>query len=74
MGVERYILPSSCSIYGFQEGNLNEESPVNPLTIYAKANLKAEQDVLPLADEDYCVVVSCFCHFVPIFVVIILGA
>jgi nucleoside-diphosphate-sugar epimerase len=57
MGVQRYILPSSCSIYGFQEGVLNEESPTNPLTTYAKANLKAEQDVLPLADDDFTVVV-----------------
>ncbi len=57
MGVQRYILPSSCSVYGFQEGVLNEESSTNPLTTYAKANLKAEQDVLPLADDDFTVVV-----------------
>jgi nucleoside-diphosphate-sugar epimerase len=57
MGVARYILPSSCSTYGFQEGLLNEESSLNPLTTYAKANLKAEQDVLPLADDDFTVVV-----------------
>jgi len=57
MGVQRYVLPSSCSIYGFQEGLLDEASPANPLTTYAKANLQAEQDVLPLADERFCVVV-----------------
>ena len=56
-GARRYILPSSCSIYGFQEGLLDETSPVNPLTTYAQANLKAEQDVLSLPDEDFCVVV-----------------
>lgn len=56
-GVRRYILPSSCSIYGFQEGMVNEESAVNPLTTYAKANLAAEDDVLSLASEDYCVTV-----------------
>lgn len=56
-GVKRYILPSSCSIYGFQEGTLEESSPVNPLTTYAEANFKAEQDVLPLADEKFTVVV-----------------
>jgi nucleoside-diphosphate-sugar epimerase len=57
VGVTQYILPSSCSIYGFQEGWLDEISPVNPLTTYAKANLQAEQDILPLADENFCVVV-----------------
>ncbi|CAN5582098.1 MAG: NAD-dependent epimerase/dehydratase family protein [Actinomycetota bacterium] len=56
-GVSRYILPSSCSIYGFQEGLLDEGSPVNPLTTYAKANLAAEGDTLALGDNDYCVVV-----------------
>ena len=57
MGVSKYIFPSSCSIYGFQEGLLDETSPVNPLTTYAKANLQAEGDILSLADEQFCVVV-----------------
>ncbi len=56
-GVKRYILPSSCSVYGFQEGMLDEKSSTNPLTTYAEANLKAEEDVLPLADDKYCVTV-----------------
>ena len=30
-GVSKYILPSSCSIYGFQEGIVDELSQVNPL-------------------------------------------
>ncbi len=56
-GVKRYILPSSCSIYGFQEAIVDETSPTNPLTTYAKANEKAEQEVLPLADKDFVVTV-----------------
>lgn len=47
-GVERYVLASSCSVYGFQEGILNEESKVNPLTTYAEANIKAENSALDL--------------------------
>jgi nucleoside-diphosphate-sugar epimerase len=31
-GVKRYLLTSSCSIYGFQDGMLTEESQPNPLT------------------------------------------
>lgn len=54
-GVKRYILASSCSIYGFQDGIIDETSPINPLTTYAKANRKAEQDVLPLADSNFTV-------------------
>lgn len=47
-GVERYILASSCSIYGFQDGILDENSQTNPLTTYAKANLLAEESALQL--------------------------
>jgi nucleoside-diphosphate-sugar epimerase len=58
-GVKRYILPSSCSIYGFQDANFiaTETTPTNPLTTYAKANEKAELGVLPMADDSFCVVV-----------------
>ncbi len=57
MGVKRYILPSSCSVYGFQEELVDENSHTNPLTTYAKANLKAEEDILKLADDKFTVVV-----------------
>lgn len=58
-GVKRYILPSSCSLYGFQEPGVvvDEQSPTNPLTTYAKANELAEKDVLPLADDTFTVTV-----------------
>jgi nucleoside-diphosphate-sugar epimerase len=58
-GVKRYILPSSCSIYGYQEPDVvvSETSPTKPLTTYAKANEMAERDVLPLADQDFTVAV-----------------
>ena len=58
-GARRYILPSSCSIYGFQGNGViaDETSPTNPLTTYARANEMAEQGTLPLSDESFCVVV-----------------
>ncbi|MDP8959942.1 MAG: SDR family oxidoreductase [Actinomycetota bacterium] len=56
-GVARYVLASSCSIYGFQEGVLDERSKANPLTTYARANLEAERANLALAAEDFCVTV-----------------
>jgi nucleoside-diphosphate-sugar epimerase len=59
VGVKRYILPSSCSIYGFQEPGVfaTEKTKTNPLTTYAKANEMAEQGVLALAGPDFTVVV-----------------
>jgi nucleoside-diphosphate-sugar epimerase len=51
--VQRYVLASTCSVYGFQEGTLTEESPTNPLTTYSKANVLAEKEILPLADKSF---------------------
>lgn len=57
-GVERYILPSSCSVYGAQDAAavVDEGARTNPLTTYAKANEMAERGVLALADARFCVV------------------
>jgi nucleoside-diphosphate-sugar epimerase len=51
LGVERYILASSCSVYGFQDNIVNENSQVNPLTTYAEANLLAEASAMSLVGE-----------------------
>ena len=57
-GVKQYILASSCSVYGAGESeNLVEESTPRPISTYAKANLKAENDILPLADNSFVVTV-----------------
>jgi len=53
--VGKYVLASTCSVYGFQEGTLNEDSELNPLTTYAKANMMAEKEVLRLADKSFTV-------------------
>ncbi len=56
-GVLRYVIPSSCSIYGFFPPSqiIDEGCEPNPLTVYAKANLAAEQDIRPLASSDFVV-------------------
>lgn len=50
--VERYVLASSCSVYGFQDEVVNEESVVNPLTTYAEANILAENSAFNLAGSE----------------------
>lgn len=54
-GVRRYVLASSCSIYGFQDETVDEGSPVKPLTTYAQANSLAEKSNLALASETFTV-------------------
>ncbi|WXG40379.1 MAG: SDR family oxidoreductase [Candidatus Freyarchaeum deiterrae] len=55
--IPKYVLASSCSVYGFQEGNITEESNLEPLTTYAKANALAEEEILPLNDDSFSVTV-----------------
>jgi len=38
----RIIFPSTCSVYGAQETELNEDSPIQPLSLYAESKIKAE--------------------------------
>jgi nucleoside-diphosphate-sugar epimerase len=52
-GVKKYVFASTCSVYGFQDGIITEESQLNPLTTYAKANMMAENEILPLADKTF---------------------
>jgi nucleoside-diphosphate-sugar epimerase len=40
------IFMSTCSVYGSQEGILNEESPTDPLSSYAVTKLNAEKHVI----------------------------
>ena len=54
-GVSRYVLASTCSVYGFQEETLTEKSALNPLTTYAKADMLAEKEILQLADKSFSV-------------------
>lgn len=40
------IFMSTCSVYGAQDGLLNEESPTNPLSTYASTKLKSEKHII----------------------------
>lgn len=52
-GVKKYVFASTCSVYGFQTGLINEESKLNPLTTYAKASMMAEKEILPFAGKKF---------------------
>lgn len=68
-GYKVFIMASSCSVYGFSDGkSVNEESPVNPLTAYARTKYEAEQAISRLADDDFhvvCLRFSTACGFSP---------
>ena len=53
LGVKRYVMASSCSVYGFRDDIADETSVPNPLTTYAQANIGIERDNLPLGDDNF---------------------
>ena len=55
-GVQKYIISSSCSVYGSaEEQDLIETSKTNPVSVYAKSTLEAELTNLELADSNFSV-------------------
>jgi len=53
-GVRRFVYMSSCSVYGVAtEGDVTEESPVNPQTAYAECKTLVERDVKTMADDSF---------------------
>ena len=53
-GVERFLFSSSCSNYGAGgDDMLDETAPFNPVTPYGISKVRAEQDLLDLATDDF---------------------
>ena len=56
-GVKKYIISSSCSVYGKgDEPLLTEKSMTNPISVYAKSTLEAEQQNLSISDNNFSVI------------------
>lgn len=53
-GVKKFVFASSCSVYGSAEdAPRTENSTLNPLTAYAKSKIYSEEDLEPLASDDF---------------------
>ena len=53
-GVQRYVLSSSCSVYGTSGSDIvTEESGLNPITPYGISKMLAEKDISKLADDKF---------------------
>lgn len=50
----KFIFPSSCSVYGETNNNiLNENSKLNPITLYSKNKKQIEEDLIKLSDNSF---------------------
>ena len=55
-GTGHVVFASSCSVYGFAEGDArSEDAALNPLTAYARSKIDAENALRELADESFIV-------------------
>ncbi|MFX0139322.1 MAG: NAD-dependent epimerase/dehydratase family protein [Candidatus Hodarchaeota archaeon] len=51
--INRFIYTSSCSVYGANEDTqlLNEESCLNPVSLYARMKIESEKSILNMTDD-----------------------
>lgn len=52
-GVSRFIFASTCSVYGVNEEMLDEDSPLNPVSLYARSKIACEQVLLGMQEDDF---------------------
>ncbi len=52
LGIQ-FIFPSSCSVYGVEDGIVDEQGNTNPQTPYSLNKLQIEEDLHSIADKDF---------------------
>lgn len=51
--IKRFIFASTCSVYGASDEVLNEQSKLNPVSLYAKTKIACEKVLLNMADHGF---------------------
>ncbi len=52
-GINKFIYASTCSVYGVGKDILDEEAPLNPVSLYAKTKISSEESIMGIADNDF---------------------
>ncbi len=54
--INRFLFISSCSVYGASKtplDRLTEDSPLNPVSLYAQTKIKSEEAILSMSDRNF---------------------
>ena len=51
--IKRFIYASTCSVYGVGKEVLDEDAPLNPVSLYAKTKISSEQSILAMMDDNF---------------------
>jgi nucleoside-diphosphate-sugar epimerase len=49
--INRFLYASTCSVYGAGGAMLDEEAPLNPISLYARTKIESEKTILGMGDE-----------------------
>ena len=52
--IKKFIFASSCSVYGSSELKCNENSKLNPVSLYAKCKIECENVILSYKSSKFC--------------------
>ena len=56
-GVKQFIFLSTMSVYGLNVGHITANTPINPISLYARSKTAAEQSLENMNSEDYKVAI-----------------
>ncbi len=51
--INKFIFASTCSVYGVGQDKLDEDAPLNPVSLYARTKIESEKGILSLKDENF---------------------
>lgn len=52
-GVKHFVFISTMAVYGKEKGEINNNTPLQPTTLYGQSKLKAERALAEIADENF---------------------
>jgi len=52
--IPRFLYASTCSVYGIGDAVLDENAPLNPVSLYARTKIESEKIILGMGDEYFC--------------------